>query len=225
MQRAVRTRPFPARKRFLFESTSTLLAESPLVLFLRPTDFSTSEWTALRSAMSSVQQRDVHAKKPRLTFLRAGMLPAIQRHDSAKIAVPDAALRDPGSLAALTAETDPATLKQLLRILDKASATAGKNTPPPDPKKPETQKIVRLPVVGGTVDGTPLDAESLRKVADMPALDVLRAQIVGLISAPASSIVSSVGAGARAISRTLQGYRPADSADPSTPPSTSTPPS
>lgn len=45
------------------------------------------------------------------------------------------------------------------------------------------------------------------EVAKLPSLDVLRAQIVGLLSAPGSRITGVLGAKAREVGRTVEGFK------------------
>lgn len=51
------------------------------------------------------------------------------------------------------------------------------------------------------------DKEGTREIAKLPGLEVLRAQIVGLLSAPAGRLVGVIGAKGGEVGRTLEGLR------------------
>jgi ribosomal protein L10 len=131
-----------------------------------------------------------------------------------------------GGFAVLSLPTfDPPQLSAILRALDRG-------VPPRKPKTPEEIKkeleeknadpatpgrrvkrmrqVVQpeLKLVGALIDGRVFFPEGVRDVSKLPTLDTLRAQIVGLLSTPATQLagVLSEASGGR-LARTLEGLR------------------
>ena len=67
----------------------------------------------------------------------------------------------------------------------------------------EHQKLV---VIGGAMGATVLDATEVVGLAALPSLDVLRARIVGLLTAPATSVAAVIQAPAGQIARVVGAY-------------------
>lgn len=61
-------------------------------------------------------------------------------------------------------------------------------------------------VVGGIVGGRYVSAAEVEAIADLPPLDVLRAQLLGTITAPSSQLVGVVQAGVSSIVNVLHAY-------------------
>lgn len=64
----------------------------------------------------------------------------------------------------------------------------------------------KLEILGGNLDGQMLDVNQVKALAELPSLDVLRAQLVGLISTPATRIASVVQAPAGQLARVFGAY-------------------
>lgn len=64
----------------------------------------------------------------------------------------------------------------------------------------------KLEILGGNLDGQTLDVNQVKALAELPSLDVLRAQLVGLISTPATRIASVVQAPAGQLARVFGAY-------------------
>jgi large subunit ribosomal protein L10 len=62
----------------------------------------------------------------------------------------------------------------------------------------------KLSVVGGVLSGKAINAAQVKALADMPSIDVLRAQIIGAIAAPASNIVGVLNSAVGSIMYALQ---------------------
>ena len=62
----------------------------------------------------------------------------------------------------------------------------------------------KLVILGGSMGKTVLDAKAVKALADLPSLDELRAQLLGLIQAPASKLVRTINEPGSAIARLLQ---------------------
>ena len=64
----------------------------------------------------------------------------------------------------------------------------------------------RLEIVGGAMGSTVLDVNGVKALATMPSLDELRAKIVGLVQAPATTVVQIVQAPAGQLARVFGAY-------------------
>lgn len=64
----------------------------------------------------------------------------------------------------------------------------------------------KLEILGGNLDGQMLDLNQVKALAELPSLDVLRAQLVGLISTPATRIAGVVQAPAGQLARVIGAY-------------------
>lgn len=64
----------------------------------------------------------------------------------------------------------------------------------------------KLEILGGNLDGQMLDLNQVKALAELPSLDVLRAQLVGLISTPATRIAGVVQAPAGQLARVFGAY-------------------
>lgn len=62
----------------------------------------------------------------------------------------------------------------------------------------------KLKVVGAILAGAALDAERVKELAAMPSLETLRAQIIGLISSPASGLIGVLNAAVGSVMYALQ---------------------
>lgn len=64
----------------------------------------------------------------------------------------------------------------------------------------------KLVILGGALGAQTLDASGIRALAELPSLDVLRAQLLGLISAPATQLASVIAAPAAGLARVFGAY-------------------
>ncbi len=67
-----------------------------------------------------------------------------------------------------------------------------------------TKEVQQLQVKGGVMDGTRLDADGVKALASLPSKDVLRAQLLGLMQAPAAKFVRTLAAVPGGFARVLQ---------------------
>ncbi|GAA5895580.1 hypothetical protein JCM5296_003754 [Sporobolomyces johnsonii] len=221
--KVARTRALPIRKQLLFAEHEHLLTSNDLVLFLRPGDFSAQEWRALRgqlaaAAAASNANANADANQLKLTLLRPGLLPALLRSASTSTPSSSSALSSldlshlstashlSGPLAVLTSSSlHPPTLSRVLSLLQTFSRTPPANAPP---RAPDAPPLERLELLSSLLEKTQAATPTRTKaVSDLPSLDVLRAQIVGLLSAPGSRITGVLGARAREVGRTLEGFK------------------
>ncbi|BGP43399.1 hypothetical protein JCM10449v2_007434 [Rhodotorula kratochvilovae] len=220
-----RTRPLPVRKQVLYEHHRALLTASPLVLFLRPGDFSAHEWRSIRAQLaqlpppppspSSSPSSSSSSSPPdaglTLTLLRPGLLPALLRDPASPLSasLDTTFLASPshlaGPLAVLTAPSlHPPTLARALALVQSVSRTPKADAPPPAAGAPPLE---RLGVLSALVERAAADPARTDAIAKLPPLEVLRAQLVGLISAPGSRIAGVLGARAQEVARTLEGFK------------------
>lgn len=61
-------------------------------------------------------------------------------------------------------------------------------------------------IKGGMMNGDFLSAEEIKALADLPSLDELRAQIIGLVNAPAQNIANTVNNGVSQLVNVLHAY-------------------
>ena len=63
-----------------------------------------------------------------------------------------------------------------------------------------------LKVKGGYLDKRPISAENVKALADMPPLPVMRAQLLGVLLAPASKLVRTLAEPARGLAAVLKAH-------------------
>ena len=68
------------------------------------------------------------------------------------------------------------------------------------------KEVDKIEILGGAMDGKVLSAAEIDKLAKLPSLDQLRAQLIGLLNAPASKIVGVVDAPAAKLARVFSAY-------------------
>ncbi|CAO1625168.1 unnamed protein product [Jaminaea pallidilutea] len=184
-------RSYPPRKAFLFSQYSRLLESSQFVLFLQPNALTVADFSQLRAALASVPLPEgvSPSQRARLTVARAGVLRAAVTSSSASKELSALNPLLSGPLAILTCSTlSPSYLSKLLAVLDKALGNTAKA-----PAVGARQATVnpRLVPLAAIIEGKQvMDVPALRQVGKLPDLQTLRAQIVGLLSAPASQLSS-----------------------------------
>lgn len=67
-----------------------------------------------------------------------------------------------------------------------------------------TKDVTKLTVVGGVVDGAAVDADGVKAIASLPPIETLRAQLIGMISAPASGIAGVLNSAVGSVMYALQ---------------------
>lgn len=70
-----------------------------------------------------------------------------------------------------------------------------------------------LEIVGGLLDGELLTAEQVKALAELPSLDELRAQIIGMLQAPARNLATVVAGGVRQVVNVLDAYASQEEAE------------
>ncbi|OJT09549.1 hypothetical protein TRAPUB_13926 [Trametes pubescens] len=164
---------------------------------------------------------------PTLTILRTSLFGVALRD----LSVLDTPLRRqlaktvPGTLAALSFPTlNPPQLKAVLRVLarsvpprkpktqqavdDERKAAEAAFVPGRRPKRQRPTPVPDLKLLGALIEGRLYKTEGVQSVAELPTLDGLRAQIVGLLSAPAAQLSMVLGeASGGKLARTLEGFK------------------
>jgi len=134
-----------------------------------------------------------------------------------------------GSLGVLTLPTlHPPTLKAALAAVQQLSSSPnvrklqaqaagaaapggggkGKPAPPPANKAAAAQEEERMPVVSAIIESKALQKEDLRRIASLPAMDEILAQLVALIETPARGVIGMTArAGGEDLVRALEGFK------------------
>lgn len=164
---------------------------------------------------------------PKLMFINSAIFGVVLREQAPKdssIAKDVAELADRGMCILTLPELNPPQLNAVLKIMSRL-------VPPRKPKTPEEIEAARkelektfvpgrgvrkfkpdpvpnLKVLGALIEGRVFKAAGVQDVAKLPNLDTLRAQLVGLISAPATQLagVLSQASGGK-LARTLEGLK------------------
>ena len=66
------------------------------------------------------------------------------------------------------------------------------------------KEIDKLKVVGGVVDGKAVDGDAVKAIASLPPIETLRAQIIGVITAPATGIAGVLNSAVGSLMYALQ---------------------
>ena len=167
---------------------------------------------------------------PSLTVIRTSIFGAALRDHSpidAKTAKDIANTAENGLAILSLPSLDPPTLNAILNALQKsapplkpgekkAQVLSSKKPSADDPDFVPGRRVKRvrptlapeLMVMGALIEGRVFKAAAVQDVASLPTLDTLRAQLVGLISSPASQIAGVLGqASGGQLARTLEGFK------------------
>lgn len=71
----------------------------------------------------------------------------------------------------------------------------------------------QIVIKGGVIDGTLFDAAQIERLADLPPMPVVQAQLIGVISAPARQAVGLLAASMRQVMGVLQAYSQREGAE------------
>ena len=67
-----------------------------------------------------------------------------------------------------------------------------------------------LEVKGGVMDNAVIDKDTVKKLANLPTIDVLRAQLLGLINAPATQLTGVIAGSVRQVINVVNAYAEKD---------------
>ncbi|WWD16128.1 hypothetical protein CI109_100553 [Kwoniella shandongensis] len=213
-------RIYTARKTFLWNFYTHLLDRSSLVLVFDHSNLSAGEWSNLRRAINSIprpnkpfdpsssattpsetETKDVEDRRispAQLTVIRTGVLSSLASSSKSPL-FPHLK----GQRALLTtSDLSPTYLNKIITTVDRTLKKM-KRENAPDEKQPT------LKLVAGLLEGPQgkvMNVEQLVQVGKLPELDVLRAQVVGLLESQPRSLVGVLGqAAGGSLVRTLQG--------------------
>lgn len=175
-------RRFPSYKAHLYSAYLNLLKDSSLVLFLQHNNLTVSEFRQVRKILKDA------AAEPRLEVLNVGILSAVFKGLSGVKETPEAKFTQTsnpnlvklvpslrplcvGPLCAITfTDLVPANIKKVAEICQGSKD--------------------KLMLLGALANDRVLDVDSLKTVSKLPGLEVLRAEIAGLIGLPSMVLLS-----------------------------------
>lgn len=201
-------RVFQPRKAFLHSQYTRLLAQSQFMLVFQHNNLTVEEWSKLRQELHAVPlpQGAEDGERAKITVVRAGIMKpvlrdAVRNQGKKQLRGMENVLSGP--LAMLTSSSlNPKYVEALLSVTDKALGNrAFPTAAAPGQQHVKTAKVnPRLVPLLAVVEGNQfVDVPSLRDISKLPDLQTLRAQIVGLLSAPAGQLanVLSMASGAQ----------------------------
>lgn len=192
-------RVYSKPKRELFSQYTELLTTSPLVIFFRPTHLTPSQYNAFRAEVKALSPSEDDPLL-QITHLRTNLLPPLLR----TLSLPSSLLQPEltGELAVLTMrkpEVDPPLMKSFLKVLDKhvkqlKNVQLEKRKYLPKSVIPLAPPEAQLKVVSAILEGRKeMNESETVEFANLPGLDGLRGQIVGLLEAQAKSLIGLLG--------------------------------
>lgn len=124
-------------------------------------------------------------------------------------------------LAAVARAVPPRVPKSAAELAAERKAAEESYVPGRRPKGARPPAVPDLKLVGAIIEGRAFAVEEVRNIAQLPTLETLRAQIVGLLSAPAAQLTAVLGeAGGAKLARTLEGFKKSmEEGQPDAPPS------
>ncbi|KAI9637943.1 uncharacterized protein MKK02DRAFT_42322 [Dioszegia hungarica] len=225
------TRVYGPRKAFLHAYYTHLLRTSQLVLLFKHDNLTVSNLLAIRRAIAKIpipppsraisppppppssgeiEGEDTSARAT-LTISRTGVLSSLFKSPSSRPS--SSSLTPPSLLPHLTGPTalitspslSPPYLSKLLTTINRELRKVQKEIPPNT--APEKVKQPTLQLVAGIMEGGRLvGVKEVESVGKLPALDTLRAQVVGLLEGQGRGLLGLLGqAGGGGLVRTLQG--------------------
>lgn len=166
-----------ARKEELVAKYSDLLASTNGFVIVQAKGMSVKQTESLRKAVYEAQGEYVVAKN---TLLRIAL-------QEAGWTVPEELLKGP--VAFVVGNQDfPGVAKSVLKYI-------------------EAEKLEeKAQVTGGVMQQDVLNTAQVKAISELPSLDELRAQLVGLIISPASGVVNAIHAATGQVVNVLQAY-------------------
>ncbi|KAJ2731936.1 hypothetical protein H4R23_002956 [Coemansia sp. Cherry 401B] len=162
-QQTTYKKPFNPRKQYLFSSYDTQFAQSPALLVLQHYNLSGGELLDLRRTL---KEHGAH-----LMIVKSKMMKAV--------------LRDTKYANLATVFTGPSAIVYWEGVEDQVAAMR------------KTLEIVarqrKLLVMGAKFEDVLLNAEMVREFVNLPSIDQLRAQVVGVVEMPAQQLASVLG--------------------------------
>ncbi|KAJ1025261.1 hypothetical protein NDA13_004079 [Ustilago tritici] len=212
----VGSRKYPSKKSFLYEKYLRLLADSQLVLVLQHNNLSVAQLSKIRSDIAAIKLPPSQSSPATLTVVRAGLIKAAARQLASSEGNHGAVMERlqpalSGPIALLTCHVlDPTYLSALFNVLDRALGHVPPRAPAGGGKFPEVAVAnPRLvPLAALLEGGRLLHVAQTRDVGRLGGLEQLRAQIVGLLSAPGQQLAGVLSqAAGQQLALTLEGRK------------------
>ncbi|KAG8710819.1 hypothetical protein FRC08_016677 [Ceratobasidium sp. 394] len=192
-------RIYTPRKSALRAEYTNIIHRSPFFLVLGHENFNVAKFTALRKELAKIKPTSGGSAPAKLSVIRHAIFEAAVKSTQPGATPLLSAVRGPAAVLAFPT-LDPPQLKSILRTLDRAV--------PKSKPEPGAAPSPALRILGAYVDGRVLRPDGVQSLSTLPTLETLRAQLVGLLSAPAAQLagVLDQARGGR-LSRTLEGLR------------------
>ncbi len=185
-----------------------------MVLVLQHNNLSVAELAKIRSDIAAIKLPEGQTEKANLTVVRAGLIKAAARQLGESQGNETLATLQPalsGPIALLTCQhLTPTYLSALFNVVDRALGHAPPRAPAAGQKFPEVAVAnPRLVPLAALLEGNRLlHVPQTRDVGRIGGLDQLRAQIVGLLSAPGQQLAGVLSqASGQQLALTLEGRK------------------
>ncbi|GAA5798197.1 hypothetical protein EDC94DRAFT_646469 [Helicostylum pulchrum] len=168
----------PPRRTFLHNKYNDIVKNNRAVFIFQHNNLTVKEFTQLRQAIGNFEG----GANTKLTVLRSGVFGAVLRETKFANLEPLVS----GPTCALTTNVADSEYPELMK---KSVELLSKNK--------------KLLLLGGKLDSVLLTQSDVLKVVDLPSLDQLRAQVVGVIEAPARKLLGTLEQPASELSSVL----------------------
>lgn len=209
---------FSERKTFLFNKYQRMMRENELVVLFHAENLNVKLLSEIRRQVSHIKLPDADLARlealnhgapwtwpaSAFTMARTGLLRPVCRRDTAEsIQALEPYLH--GQMAMLTCPVlSPEYVGKVLRAIERPVTAAANDV---DPKSEKKAPLLR-PLVAVAERARVIDAKSLPAFTQLPNLATLRAQLVGLLSAPGTQLAGILSqAGGGELAATLEARR------------------
>ena len=209
---------FSERKTFLFNKYQRMMRENELVVLFHAENLNVKLLSEIRRQVSHIKVPDADLARlealnhgapwtwpaSAFTMARTGLLRPVCRRDTAEsIQALEPYLH--GQMAMLTCPVlSPEYVGKVLRAIERPVTAAANDV---DPKSEKKAPLLR-PLVAVAERARVIDAKSLPAFTQLPNLATLRAQLVGLLSAPGTQLAGVLSqAGGGELAATLDARR------------------
>ena len=209
---------FSERKTFLFNKYQRMMRENELVVLFHAENLNVKLLSEIRRQVSHIKVPDADIARlealnhgapwtwpaSAFTMARTGLLRPVCRRDTAEsIQALEPYLH--GQMAMLTCPVlSPEYVGKVLRAIERPVTAAANDV---DPKSEKKAPLLR-PLVAVSERARVIDAKSLPAFTQLPNLATLRAQLVGLLSAPGTQLAGILSqAGGGELAATLEARR------------------
>ena len=209
---------FSERKTFLFNKYQRMMRENELVVLFHAENLNVKLLSEIRRQVSHIKVPDADLARlealnhgapwtwpaSAFTMARTGLLRPVCRRDTAEsIQALEPYLH--GQMAMLTCPVlSPEYVGKVLRAIERPVTAAANDV---DPKSEKKAPLLR-PLVAVAERARVIDAKSLPAFTQLPNLATLRAQLVGLLSAPGTQLAGVLSqAGGGELAATLEARR------------------